>query len=374
MYALEELVTTPATLRDLAGAVESAGPFPLRCAKIKLTSRCNLRCHMCRYWETREENALPTGTWVRILEEMGALGCRKVHFSGGEVLLRPDIVELVAAGRALGLKVNLTTNGTLLTNELARALVRARVHGVSLSLDAPRASMHDGIRGVPGSFRRTCAAIRRLQHHGERQGHMPRIRLNTVVMQDTFRLLPAMVDLAGRLGVVELHPMPVDEKGERKRRLSRGQIERYNRDIAPEVAERRRRHGFSTAPHLVFPFGVEARDVRLARQGLYARGAYEDRPCLAPWLHLYAGWDGEVFPCCMTSRRMASLGSLARASVAEIWTGEAYRALRAGFRDGRPHDACHRCDMWLGENALIHEAMADLGPDPGMQEPRGGPV
>lgn len=359
MYALEELAADPAALAQLSSALDTCDPGRLRCAKIKITSRCNLRCRMCRYWETTEEDALPGADWVRVLGEMAARGCRKVHFSGGEVLLRGDFVEIAQAGRSLGLKVNLTTNGTLLTRERARTLVRARVHGVSMSLDGPRASLHDGIRGVPGSFRRTCAAIHRLRRHGEDYGHVPRIRLNVVVMEDNFRYLPDMVELAARLGVVELHPMPVDEKGERKRRLSRGQIEIYNRDVAPRVAELRARHGFSTDPRLVHPFGVKPEEIRRSREGLYAGGAYERKPCLAPWLHMYVGWDGEVYPCCMTSRRMPSLGNLRHASVGEVLEGAPYRQLRRAFLEGRVHPACHRCDMWLSENGLLHRALVN---------------
>ncbi len=354
MYRVDEIARSPETLLRV---LQTGRPESLRCAKIKLTSQCNLRCRMCRYWRTAHETSLATDTWIRILDELTDLGCRKVHFSGGEVFLRPDFLDLVEHAAARGLRVNMTTNGTLLTPEAIRRLVAARAHSVSSSLDGPRPAIHDAVRGVAGSFRRTGRALRRLVAEVRRRGHGPRLRLNFVLMQQNYMHLPEMLDLAADLGAVELHPMPVDEKGERRNRLSRSQIRRYNQEVAPRVLERRQRHGFSTAPELVYPFGLTDEDLRLAADGLYARGAYGDRPCLAPWLHLFVAWDGQCYLCCMTNGRMESLGNASREPLAGIFCGPAMRRVRRRFLEGRPHPACARCDMFLTENRVLHEAL-----------------
>lgn len=355
---MEEIARSP---DSLIRALETGRPEFLRCAKIKLTSRCNLRCQMCRYWRTTEETALATDSWRRILSELADLGCRKVHFSGGEVFLREDFLDLVEHATALGLKVNLTTNATLLTPDRIRRLVRARVHGVSSSLDGPRPRIHDAVRGVAGSFRRTERALRRLVAEVRRRGHGPRLRLNFVLMQQNHAHLPEMLDLAAALGAVELHAMPVDEKGPRRNRLSHSQICRYNREIAPRVLELRQLHGFSTAPEMVYPFGLTDEDLRQAADGFYARGAYRHHPCLAPWLHLFLAWDGECYLCCMTNGRMESLGNAGQEALAGIFRGAALRRIRRRFLEGRPHPACARCDMFLTENRRLHEALTTFG-------------
>ena len=89
----------PGALVALGRAVDEGRPPLLRCAKIKLTSRCNLRCEMCRYGRTRHEETLSTERWSAVLAELVSLGCQKVHFSGGEVFLRRDFLTLV--GRAV---------------------------------------------------------------------------------------------------------------------------------------------------------------------------------------------------------------------------------------------------------------------------------
>ncbi|MBI3930260.1 MAG: radical SAM protein [Armatimonadetes bacterium] len=360
MYGIREFAGDEKALRQLTHSLETLHSELLSSVKIKLTSRCNLRCGMCKYWQTRTETALTTGQWMQVIDELAGLGCRKVHFSGGEVFLRPDFLDLVERGAGHGMKINLTTNGTLLTQDTTRRLVRARPNSISISLDGPSPAVHDGIRGIPGSFRRTCRTIRRILSYGERIGRKPKVRINFVAMKENFRKLPEMVALAGRLGAVELHPMPVDEKGEPRLRLSGTQIRRYNEHIAPRVLHLRLQHGFSTHRALVYPFGVTEKEVKQAKKGLYARGFYKHNPCLAPWNHLFIGWDGETYLCCMTNRRMESLGNVAASSVAEVFNGEAMKRVRAEFLEGRHHKACHRCDMYLVENATLHQALRRL--------------
>ena len=354
MHHVGELIGNEAYLDALLDSLDDGTPPPLlRCAKIKLTSRCNLRCVMCKYWQTTREETLASGRWRDVFAELVELGCRKVHFSGGEVFLRRDFLELVEAAVACGLKVNLTTNGTLVDRERARRLAASGVNSVSISLDGPTAATHDRVRRRPAAFKRSIRTIRRLKAADPDL----RVRVNFVVMRSNFRRLPAMVHLAGALGVDELLPMPVDEKGPRKNRLSARQILEYNRELAPEVVALRARYGFSLAPALVYPFGVTDEEVRLSAKGMYARGFFTRRPCLAPWLHAFFAWDGETYLCCMTNGRMASLGNVGRQSVRDVFHGERYQSVRQEFLGGRQLESCHRCDLFLGENSALHAAL-----------------
>jgi MoaA/NifB/PqqE/SkfB family radical SAM enzyme len=356
VYNVPELVGNADFVEALAASLETGGPPPLlRDAKIKLTSLCNLRCVMCKYWQTEREDALDSGRWRAVFAELVELGCRKLHFSGGEVFLRRDVLDLVESAVGLGLKVNVTTNGTLVDHERARRLAASGVNSVSISLDGPTASSHDAIRGQGRAFRRSLRTIRRLRAHGGR------VRINFVVMRRNFRRLPAMVRLAGELGAEELLPMPVDEKGPRRNRLSATQIREYNRTIAPAVLEARVRWGFSTAPAYVYPFGVTDEEVRLSAAGLYARGYFTRRPCLAPWLHAFFAWNGDAYLCCMTNGRMDPLGNVGRQSVREVFHGPAYRRVRRRFLGGHHLGSCHRCDLFLAENARLHAALDRRG-------------
>jgi len=369
VYNIPELIGTPAFLEALADSVAAGGPPPLlRDAKIKLTSRCNLRCVMCKYWRTEREDTLTTARWCEVFGELAALGCRKVHFSGGEVFLRRDFLDLAEAAIGQGLKVNVTTNGTLVDRAAAKRLVAIGVNRVSISLDGPSARVHDAVRGQAQAFRRSVRTIRRLRAHGLR-----RVRINFVVMRGNYRRLPAMVRLAGELGAEELLPMPVDEKRPRLR-LSARQIREYNRAIAPEVLALRQRYGFSTSPALVHPFGVTDAEVKLSAAGLYARGLFARQACLAPWLHTFFAWNGEAYLCCMTNGRMDALGNVGRQSVREIFHGAAYQDVRRRFAAGRHLASCQRCDLFLRENVQLHAALDQAGEDGGAVGEARGPA
>lgn len=356
MHDLAAIIRNPERLSLLQRAVQSpetACP-PLVSAKIKLTQRCNLRCAMCKYWRARPGDELAAGEVLRAIGEMRQMGLTKVHFSGGEIFTRPDVAPILSETAALGIQVNLTTNGTLIDQEAARALVRARVHSISVSLDGPNAKRHDRIRGQEGAFQAAVRGIRLIGKERRKHGRRLHIRINTCLQKRNYLAQPDMVDLAARLGAVELHPMPVDGKPKgRKVGLSREQIREYNEAVAPEVAARRALNGFSTHADFVYPFGRTEEEIAESARGNYARGFYRRQACFAPWLHTFVDWAGNVFPCCMARGHTAPLGNVRRESMPEIFGGEAYKALRRRFLAERPA-VCGRCDDFLAENRLLN--------------------
>lgn len=358
MYNIPATIQDPALFPTLRQAVATSDLSPaITSAKIKLTEGCNLRCVMCSYWRSVPRGELTQEEVLRVIGEMQELGLKKVHFSGGELFLRPDAVEILCATAARGINVNLTTNGTLLTREIARELVRGRIHSMSFSLDGPDARTHDRIRGHRGAFQSTLRGIRFVDEERRRQGRRLYIRINTVLQKRNYTLHAEMIDLAARLGAVELRPMPVDENPKRRKvSLSAEQIQEYNQAVAPEVAARRAFHGFPTHPDSVHPFGRTPEEVALSAQGQYARGFYRRHICFVPWLHTFLDWHGNVFLCCMTRGQMPALGSVRQNSIREIFNGDAYRAVRRQFLDERLA-VCHRCDDFRPENRLLNRAL-----------------
>ena len=103
--------------------------------------------------------------------------------------------------------------------------------------------------------------------------------------------------------------------------------------------------------------GVTGEEVRLSAKGMYARGFFTRRACLAPWLHAFFAWNGETYLCCMTNGRMESLGNVGRQRVREVFHGEGFRRVREEFLAGRHLSSCHRCDLFLRENTELHAAV-----------------
>jgi MoaA/NifB/PqqE/SkfB family radical SAM enzyme len=356
MYDVDSLIEDAELLEPLRRSVVAGEPPAyLRSLKLKITARCNLRCVMCRYGRGLSLPELPSARWRSLLSEAAALGCRKVHFSGGEVLVRSDFEELAAHAADERMKVTFTSNLTLMTHERAKALMRHKVSSISTSLDGATAATHDRIRGIKGSFRRTIRALESLSRERERRSRRTRLRINFVMMRRNFAEYPALLRLAHELGATDVVPMPVDSK-RTDLRLSKQMIRRYNCEIAPEVERLRRVAGWSVEDAYVFPFGRSSQGIHEAVAGRYAGGFYRDHLCYAPFLHMFVAWDGKAYLCCMTNGRIEPLGELAHQSVAEVFGGRAFQALRAAMIHERL-PSCHQCDMFTAANRRLAEVL-----------------
>lgn len=113
--------------------------------RISLTDRCNLRCRYCMPEEgvekLRHEDILRFDEIVRIVWALASLGVRKVRLTGGEPLIRRNIVELVREIHAVpGIEtIAMTTNGVMLA-DMAEDLVQAGLTGINISLDTLKAA------------------------------------------------------------------------------------------------------------------------------------------------------------------------------------------------------------------------------------------
>ncbi|MDD3573630.1 GTP 3',8-cyclase MoaA [Methanospirillum sp.] len=120
---------------------------PISNLRISVNSGCNLNCLYChREGETKPETPLPLEDIKAILEVAGKLGIRTIKFTGGEPLLRNDIVDIVRSVPP-GIESSMTTNGTLLAS-LAHDLRDAGLSRVNISLDSLNPDTYRNITGT----------------------------------------------------------------------------------------------------------------------------------------------------------------------------------------------------------------------------------
>ena len=121
---------------------------------------CNLRCPHCYAAATAQPSPhdLTTAEARRLIENLADVGVRVLILSGGEPLLRQDIVDLAAHARAVGLRPLLSTGGVLLDERVAGRLAAAGVSYVGVSLDG-LAPFNDAYRGMTGAFERAAAGL-----------------------------------------------------------------------------------------------------------------------------------------------------------------------------------------------------------------------
>jgi MoaA/NifB/PqqE/SkfB family radical SAM enzyme len=343
MYDLESITNDQATFHACVAANE---PYKPLYVKIKLTWRCNLHCQMCNYWRQERHNALSPELLRTTVDELAELGCGKIHLSGGEPLLREDLFELIEYMVTKGMRVNLTTNGTLLTREKAQRLAASGAKSISVSIDSPEAKIHDRIR-AKGAWKR---AIRKAKAK-------TKIRLNTVISRTNYESLIDLPDLAHEAGANALTLIPVDDP-EGRLLLNKRRIRDYNEHIAPILASQGLEYGLLDSEREAYPFGTEKAEIEQSKKGWYALGLYDEQPCYAPWTHALITPSARIYACCMTRGMPKPLGNLLEAPFTDIWQGEAYRAFRARMHK-QPLGICRHCDDFLDQNRYLHSLVTD---------------
>jgi Fe-coproporphyrin III synthase len=155
-----------------------------------VTRRCNLRCVHC-YSQSEDrgysgELSLEEGK--SLIDDLAGFGSPVILFSGGEPLIRPDILDLIRYATQQGRRAVLSTNGTLITPAVAEKLKDIGLSYVGISLDGLQET-HDAFRGFSGTFARVMAAIKNCQDVGLKVG------LRFTINKRNFKDIPGIFDL-----------------------------------------------------------------------------------------------------------------------------------------------------------------------------------
>lgn len=136
-----------------------------------MTRRCNLKCVHCyaQAVDPEGKDEISTAQAKTIIDDLAAYGAPVMLFSGGEPLVRQDLVELARHATEKGMRAVISTNGTLITKEKARELKAVNLSYVGISLDGSE-TVHDMFRGVPGSFKKALRGIEHCQEEGLKVG------------------------------------------------------------------------------------------------------------------------------------------------------------------------------------------------------------
>jgi len=199
MIGCTKLLCGTATVSEALHHLQAGGKLPARLLQFSsdlrplvvwnVTNRCNLRCQHC-YLSAEDRSyrdELTTEEAKAFLSDLGDMGCPVVLFSGGEPLVRPDVFELAGFGTNAGLRVVFSTNGTLITPEVAQRLTAAGVKYVGVSLDGAR-EVHDRFRGKAGCFEAALEGLAHAAAAGLNTG--VRFTVNKANVDD----LPAVID------------------------------------------------------------------------------------------------------------------------------------------------------------------------------------
>ena len=159
-----------------------------------VTRRCNLKCVHC-YANAKNiafDNELSTSEGKILIDDLVEFGVPVMLFSGGEPLVRKDLPELAAYAVKKGMRAVISTNGTLITPQIARTLKDIGLSYVGISLDGME-EINDRFRGVKGAFRLALKGIENCKKAGIKVGLRFTInKSNTGQISEIFNLLEEM--------------------------------------------------------------------------------------------------------------------------------------------------------------------------------------
>jgi heme d1 biosynthesis radical SAM protein NirJ len=137
-----------------------------------LIRRCNLCCEHCYSISADRDfpGELSTAEVFAVLEDLAAFGVPALILSGGEPLLRPDLFEVTAKAKSLGMRyVGLSTNGTAIDTPMADRIASAGFDYVGISLDG-RPETHDRVRRQAGAYDLARRGLRLMRDRGVKVG------------------------------------------------------------------------------------------------------------------------------------------------------------------------------------------------------------
>jgi AdoMet-dependent heme synthase len=318
---------------------------PLRLIFWETTKACNLECKHCRAVPVKGLGPLDLTTpeAFALMEGIAEIARPVFILSGGEPLYRPDIFDIAKYGKALGFRMALATNGTLVDADIARRVEDAGISRVSVSLDGALEQTHDGFRGVSGAWKDAIRGIRTLRARGIS------VQINSTVARHNVNELPDLLNLALGLECDALHifmlvPVGCGLELAESAMLPADEYERvlhwfydrskdvsidlkatcaphYFRVRAQRIVEERQ-HGDRSTPFVAHGTRLKAAPDPAGGRPLSSM----TRGCLAGTAVCFVSNQGEVFPC---GYLPVSAGSVRQQPFREIWRGaEVFQNLR----------------------------------------------
>jgi radical SAM protein with 4Fe4S-binding SPASM domain len=273
---------------------------------LEVVAACNLRCIHCFAGALpRKEHALSLAELDRLFADMAGMGSFRLGLTGGEPLLRHDLFEIIDLATAHGLCPCITTNGLLITEDIAREFGKRKLVWLNVSLEGASAATNDPIRG-DGTFDRVLRRLEVLAQHA-------RFTLAFTLMSTNVHEAEACAELAYRVGADTAVFRPLYPVG----------VARQHLDLMPTFAE------YSEAVTSLADGGALQSYELCSIDPFSPASRREGQARIYPHLGCGAGntvcsvsLSGDVNPCSFLGPEYAA-GNLREHSLAHIWSESA---------------------------------------------------
>lgn len=312
------------------------------------TNACTARClHCSSNSAVRMPDELKTDEVRDLIDELADAGVVDLGISGGEPLIRKDLLQIIAHAKRRGMSVGIGSNGAKLGHERAKALASAGLDRLQISLDGLEAA-HDELRRWPGLFRRALLSIQVAQAAG------PRVHVCCTINRLNFAQLDEFASVVATLGVRRINFSRFVPTGRGDNSLD---LDAKSWRVAIEQCARiRARHApeLDIVSHLAQQILVD--EEVAAMPGFIGCQAGQGQGCITA--------DGTVFPCVLLP---IPLGNIREQSFREIWQNSP--VVRAFQERANLGGKCGRCALKYRCGGCRAVAFSKTG-DPLAADPR----
>ena len=289
--------------RLLLAAGRDRAPLLPEIVQIESTNICNAKCVFCPRDEMhRRQGVMDMDLFKKIVDECATLGITHVRVHNyGEPFLDRQLVEKVRYAKARGIKeVGMISNGSLITEELARGMIDAGLDAINISVDAAGKEVFERTRlnldydTVIGNVR-TLARLRKESGRTHPKLILSFVRQNNSADEQAF--IREWSQVADKIHITDLHNWA----------------------------------------------------------GTLNAKSDVNYPCYRLWLTFTVLWDGRVSLCCADFDGRHILGDLRTSTIKEVWNSPAYRAVRRQHLESGGPEICRSCDLpkkdsplWVG--------------------------
>lgn len=323
-------------------------PSHPRSLQFEISTRCNLACPYCSHRHLPDKRNQTTSRFAELLDRVDMQQVENFDFTGlGEPLMNRDLASMVAEVRRRNehAVIRLVTNGTLLTPRFYEPLCDAGLSAVAISIDSMDAERFARSR-TGATLAPVLANLESLVRYREERGLPLRIRIKAVLLEDAYEEAEKLLAYSAKLGIDMPHLSQLDSRANAATNYDTTWLEQGWSDdghLLEWVASRWR----ELAPDGRSHGDPEAGQWPASPAAGFVHPMLLSDPTLCRWAidAAFLTLDGEALSCCETMIDLPRVtwGSLADASLSELWNGPLLWGYRLPLALGRLPAGCVGC-------------------------------